>query len=59
MSRVAAYRGYEFWSCRLLRGIHDLFVQTLDSLRSGFALRAAVNMVGSVVFCIAAVALGH
>jgi len=34
-------------------------LQTLDLLRSGFALRAAVNMVASVVFCIAAVALGH
>lgn len=34
-------------------------LQTLDLLRSGFALRATVNVVGSVVFCVATVALGH
>jgi fluoride exporter len=34
-------------------------LQTLDLLRSGFALRAAINIVGSVVLCVAAVAAGH
>lgn len=34
-------------------------LQTLDLLRSGFALRATLNVVGSVVFCVAAVAIGH
>jgi CrcB protein len=34
-------------------------LQTLDLLRSGSVLRAGVNIVGSVVLCIAAVAFGH
>lgn len=34
-------------------------LQTLDLLRSGATLRAAINVVASVVLCVAAVALGH
>ena len=34
-------------------------LQTLDLLRSGAVMRAAVNIVGSVALCVAAVALGH
>jgi CrcB protein len=34
-------------------------LQTFDLLRSGFFLRAAANVVGSVVLCICAVAIGH
>ena len=34
-------------------------LQTLDLIRSGAMARAGVNMVGSVVLCVAAVALGH
>ena len=34
-------------------------LQTLDLIRNGALLRAAVNIGGSVVLCIAAVALGH
>lgn len=34
-------------------------LQTFDLLRNGYALRAAVNVIGSVVLCICAVALGH
>jgi fluoride exporter len=34
-------------------------LQTLDLMRSGAMVRAVVNIVASVVFCIAAVAAGH
>jgi CrcB protein len=34
-------------------------LQTLDLMRSGANLRAAINVVASVVLCIAAVAVGH
>ena len=34
-------------------------LQTLDLLRNGAMVRAAVNVVASVVLCVAAVALGH
>ncbi len=34
-------------------------LQTLDLLRSGAMLRAAVNVVASVVLCVGAVAIGH
>lgn len=34
-------------------------LQTLDLMRSGALGRAAVNVVASVVLCVAAVALGH
>ena len=34
-------------------------LQTLDLLRSGATLRALVNIVASVVLCVAAVGLGH
>ena len=34
-------------------------LQTLDLLRSGATLRASVNVVASVVLCVAAVAAGH
>jgi fluoride exporter len=34
-------------------------LQTLDLLRSGAILRAAINVVASVVLCVLAVALGH
>jgi CrcB protein len=34
-------------------------LQTFDLLRNGFVMRAAVNVVGSVVLCLGAVALGH
>ena len=34
-------------------------LQTLDLIRSGAMARASVNMVASVVLCVAAVALGH
>lgn len=34
-------------------------LQTLDLIRSGAMARAGVNMVASVVLCVAAVALGH
>lgn len=34
-------------------------LQTLDLLRSGAVLRAAVNVAASVVLCVAAVAAGH
>jgi fluoride exporter len=34
-------------------------LQTLDLLRSGAIVRAAVNIVASVVLCVLAVALGH
>jgi len=34
-------------------------LQTLDFLRSGAVLRAALNVVASVVLCVAAVAAGH
>jgi fluoride exporter len=34
-------------------------LQTLDLMRSGLMSRAVVNVVASVVLCIAAVALGH
>jgi len=34
-------------------------LQTLDLLRSGAVLRAAINVVASVVLCVLAVALGH
>lgn len=34
-------------------------LQTLDLLRSGAVMRAGVNIVGSVVLCLAGVALGH
>ena len=34
-------------------------LQTFDLMRNGYVVRAAVNVVGSVVLCICAVALGH
>jgi CrcB protein len=34
-------------------------LQTLDLLRSGAIVRAAINVVASVVLCVAAVAIGH
>jgi CrcB protein len=34
-------------------------LQTFDLLRNGYIVRAAVNVVGSVVLCLCAVALGH
>ncbi|HMN71080.1 MAG TPA: fluoride efflux transporter CrcB [Rhodoblastus sp.] len=34
-------------------------LQTLDLLRSGATARAAINVVASVVLCVAAVAVGH
>jgi CrcB protein len=34
-------------------------LQTLDLLRSGAILRAAINIVASVVLCVVAVAVGH
>lgn len=34
-------------------------LQTLDLLRNGAMMRAAINIVASVVLCIGAVALGH
>lgn len=34
-------------------------LQTLDLLRSGETLRAAINIVASVVLCVTAVAVGH
>ncbi|MFO1209961.1 MAG: fluoride efflux transporter CrcB [Amaricoccus sp.] len=34
-------------------------LQTLDLLRSGAPVRAAVNVAASVILCVAAVALGH
>jgi CrcB protein len=34
-------------------------LQTLDLLRGGATLRAVINIVASVVLCVAAVALGH
>jgi CrcB protein len=34
-------------------------LQTLDLLRSGATVRAAVNLVASVVLCVGAVAVGH
>jgi CrcB protein len=34
-------------------------LQTLDLLRSGATLRALINILASVVLCVAAVALGH
>jgi CrcB protein len=34
-------------------------LQTLDLMRNGAMLRAAVNVVASVVLCVAAVAIGH
>ncbi len=34
-------------------------LQTLDLLRNGAMVRAAVNVVASVVLCVSAVALGH
>jgi fluoride exporter len=34
-------------------------LQTLDLLRSGAVVRAAINIAASVAFCVAAVAAGH
>jgi CrcB protein len=34
-------------------------LQTLDLLRTGAPVRAGINIVGSVVLCVLAVALGH
>jgi fluoride exporter len=34
-------------------------LQTLDLLRNGAIVRAAINVVASVVLCVSAVALGH
>jgi CrcB protein len=34
-------------------------LQTLDLIRSGAMARAGVNIVASVILCVAAVALGH
>jgi CrcB protein len=34
-------------------------LQTLDLLRNGAMTRAAINVVGSVMACVAAVAIGH
>jgi CrcB protein len=34
-------------------------LQTLDLLRSGAVMRAGLNIVASVVLCVAAVAIGH
>jgi fluoride exporter len=34
-------------------------LQTFDLMRNGHFLRAAINIIGSVVLCICAVALGH
>ncbi|RAI60920.1 fluoride efflux transporter CrcB [Roseicella frigidaeris] len=34
-------------------------LQTLDLLRGGAVLRAGVNIIGSVLLCLAGVALGH
>jgi CrcB protein len=34
-------------------------LQTLDLMRSGMVCRAAVNITASIVFCVAAVAVGH
>ncbi|MDB5395749.1 MAG: fluoride efflux transporter CrcB [Rhodospirillales bacterium] len=34
-------------------------LQTLDLLRNGAIIRAAINVVASVVLCVSAVALGH
>jgi fluoride exporter len=34
-------------------------LQTLDLLRSGATLRASINVIASVVLCVAAVAVGH
>jgi fluoride exporter len=34
-------------------------LQTLDLLRNGAVVRAAINIVASVVLCVLAVALGH
>ena len=34
-------------------------LQTFDLLRNGYIIRAAINILGSVVLCVSAVALGH
>ncbi len=34
-------------------------LQTFDLMRNGYIIRAAVNVIGSVVLCISAVAFGH
>ena len=34
-------------------------LQTFDLMRNGHPVRAAINIIGSVVLCICAVALGH
>ena len=34
-------------------------LQTLDLLRNGAMVRAAINVVASVVLCVIAVAIGH
>jgi CrcB protein len=34
-------------------------LQTFDLLRNGYMVRAACNVVGSVVLCVSAVAIGH
>ena len=34
-------------------------LQTFDLMRSGYIVRATLNIVGSVVLCVCAVALGH
>jgi len=34
-------------------------LQTFDLMRNGYMVRAAINIAGSVVLCICAVALGH
>lgn len=47
---------------RLVRRLHDLLIlslQTLDLMRRGATVRAAVNVAASVLLCVGAVALGH
>lgn len=45
--------------CRGYTTFSSFSLQTLDLLRSGAMMRAAVNIGASVLLCVAAVALGH
>ena len=58
-SRVFATQFLMIGVCGGYTTFSSFSLQTLDLLRSGASLRAAINIVASVVLCVGAVADGH